>query len=71
MGSTVFKLVWFLALSCLLLLRDSGNLSLQLSQGRDVAVRVDGLSGFKEIQKDHLFPIPKENAHHYPRRAAS
>jgi len=33
---------------CLLLWPDSGNSSLQLSQCRDVAVIVDGLSGFKE-----------------------
>jgi hypothetical protein len=50
---------------CLLLWPDSGNLSLQLSQHFDVAVRVDGLSGFKEIQKDHAFPIPKDSAHHF------
>jgi len=35
---------------CLLLWPESGNSSLQFSQRRDVAVRVDGLSGFKEIQ---------------------
>ena len=45
---------------CLLLWPDSGNSSFQLSQRRDVAVRVDGLSGFKEFQKDHPFPIPEE-----------
>jgi len=50
---------------CLLLCPDSGNLSLQLSQCRDVVVRVDGLSGFKEIQKDHPFPIPNDSAHHF------
>ena len=50
---------------CLLLWPDSVNSSLQLSQRRDVAVRDDGLSGFKEIQKDHPFPIPKDNAHHF------
>jgi len=44
---------------CLLLWPDSGNSSLQLSQHRAVAVRVDGLSGFKEIQKDHPFSNPK------------
>jgi len=52
---------------CLLLWPDSGNLSLQLNQRRDVAVGVDGLSGFKEIQKDHPFPIPKDSAHHFTR----
>ena len=46
---------------CLLLWPDSGNSSLQLSQRPDVAVRVDGLSGFKEIQKDQPFPIPKDS----------
>jgi len=50
---------------CLLLWPDSGNSSIQLSQHRDVEVRVDGLSGFKENQKDHPFPIPKESAHHF------
>ena len=50
---------------CLLLWPDSGNSSLQLSQRRNVAVRDDGLSGFKEIQKDHPFPIPKDSAHHF------
>jgi len=50
----------------LLLRPDSGNSSLQLSQSRDVAVRVDdGLSGSKEIQKDRPFPIPKGSAHHF------
>jgi len=52
---------------CLLLWPDSGNLSLQLNQHRDVEVRVDGLSGFKEILKDHPFPIPKDCAHHFIR----
>jgi len=50
---------------CLLLWPDSGNLSLQLSQHCDVAVRVGGLSGFKEIQKCHPFPISKDSAHHF------
>jgi len=49
----------------ILLWPDSGNSSLQLSQCRNVAVRVDGLSGFKEIQKDHPFRIPKDSAHHF------
>jgi hypothetical protein len=35
---------------CLLLGPDSGNSGLQLSQCHDVAVRIDGLSGFQEIQ---------------------
>ena len=48
---------------CLLLWPDSGILSLQLSQHCKVAVRVDGLSGFQEIQKDHPFPIPTDTAH--------
>jgi hypothetical protein len=33
---------------CLLLWSDSGNSGLQLSQRHDVAVRVDGLSGFQK-----------------------
>ena len=49
----------------ILLWPDSGNSSLQLSQCRNVAVRGDGLSGFKEIQKDHPFHIPKDSAHHF------
>ena len=52
---------------CLLLRRHSGNSSLQLSQRRELAVRVDGLSGFKEIRKDHPFPIPKDSEHHFTR----
>ena len=52
---------------CLLLWPDSGNSSLQISQRRDVAVRFYGLSGFKEIQKDNLFPTPKGSAHHFTR----
>ena len=57
---------------CLLLWPDSGNSGLQLRQRRDVAARVDGLSGFKKIQKDHPFPIPKrECTSLYPLRAAS
>ena len=51
--------------SCLLLWPGSGNSSFQLSQRRDVVVRVVGLSGFKEIQKDHPFSIPKDSAHHF------
>jgi len=50
-----------------LLWPDCGNSSLQLSQHRDVAVRFDGLSGFKEIQKVHPFPIQKDSAHHFTR----
>jgi len=57
---------------CLLLWPDCGNLSLQLSPCCDVAVRVDGLSGFKEIQKDHFYPIPKrQSTPLYLLRAAS
>ena len=52
---------------CLLLWPHSGNSSLQLSQRRDVAVRVDGLSGFQKTQNDHPFPIPKDSAHHFTR----
>ena len=44
---------------CLLPWTDSRNLSLQLSWCHDVLVRVDGLSGFQEIQKDHLFLYQK------------
>ena len=40
-----------------------GSLSLQLSQRSNVAVRADGLSRLQEIQKDHPFPTPKDNAH--------
>ena len=52
---------------CLLLWPDSGNSSLQLSQRRDIAIRFDRLSGFKEVQKDSPFPKPKDNAHHFTR----
>ena len=65
----VFKLVWgpallfckrkFVFLSVLTL-----SSSLQLSQHCSVAFRIDGLFEFQEIQKDHLFPIPKDSAHH-------
>jgi hypothetical protein len=61
----VFKLVWGLASSCcrteycFLLWPDSGHSGLQLSQHRDVAVRVDGLFGLRETQEDPLF-IPWE-----------
>ena len=65
MCSMVFKLVWAW---CYHVSRERlssslvwlWNSSLQLSQHRDVAVRVDGLSGFKLIQKNHLFPVPKD-----------
>ena len=49
----------------LFLWTDSGSLSLQLSQHCDVADRVDDLSKFKEIQKDHPFPIPNDSVHHF------
>lgn len=49
-----------------LLQPDSGSLSLQLNQCRDGMVRVDGLFGFQEIQKDHCFSIPKDCAHILP-----
>jgi len=50
-----------------LLWPDSGNSSIQLNKRRDVAVRVEGLSGFKEIQKDQPFPISKASAHQFAR----
>jgi len=50
-----------------LLWPDSGNSNLQLSQHCDLAVRVYDLSGFKEIQKDHPFQIPKDSARHLTR----
>ena len=46
---------------CLLLWPDSGSLSLQFSQHHSEVVTVDGLSGFQEIQKDHLFSVPTED----------
>ena len=61
--SMVFKLIWSLVLSCCkkdcLIWPESGSLSLQLGQHCDVAVRVDGLFRFQEVQKDHPFAIPK------------
>ena len=56
---------------CLLLWPDSESLSLHLSLHYSVAVRVDGLSGFQEIQKDNPFPIPKNSIYHKMLRAAS
>ena len=50
--------------SCCLLWPHGGSSSLQLSQNCDVAVRIDGLSRFQEIQKVYAFPIPKDSAHH-------
>ena len=50
---------------CLLLWPNTENSSLQLRQCCDVAVRVDGLSGFLDIQKDHPFPIPQDSALHF------
>jgi hypothetical protein len=75
----VFKLVWGLVLSCcrrkvVFLSGLTGNSGLQLSQRRDVSVRVDGLSGYQEIQEDNAFTIPKDSAHRftlYPLMAAS
>jgi len=52
---------------CLLLWPDSGSLSLHHSQCHDVAVRVDGLFSFQEIQMDHPLPIPKDSPHHFTR----
>jgi len=48
-----------------LLWPDPGNWSLQLSRCCNVAVRVSGLSRFKETQKDFSFPIPKNRKHHF------
>ena len=45
---------------CLLHCPDPVSSNLQLSKHCDVVVRVDDLSGFQEIQKDHAFPIPKD-----------
>lgn len=36
-------------------------LSLQFRQHCNGLIRVDGLPNFQEIQKDHLFPIPKDH----------
>ena len=41
---------------------DSGSSSLQLNQCRDVVVRVDGLSGFQEIQRITSVP-PQKTVH--------
>ena len=43
----------------LLLCPDCGGLSVQRCQHWDWAVWADGLSGFKEMQMDHPFPIQK------------
>jgi hypothetical protein len=50
-----------------LLCPESGNSGLQLSQGRNVAVKVDGLFVFQEIREAHAFPIPKDSARHFTR----
>lgn len=55
---------------CLILWPDSGSLSIQLSQHRNIVVRVDCLFSFQEIHKDHLLPIPKDSTP-YLLRAAS
>jgi len=64
MCSTVFKLIWGLALcykrKVFLLWPDSGSWSFQLIQHCNIAVRIDDLSRFQEIQKKHPFPIRKE-----------
>jgi len=63
----VFRLLWGLTLlygarvDHLFLWPDTGHLSLQLS----VEVSVDALTGFQEIQKDHLFPILKDSTRHF------
>mgnify|MGYP001859078617 FL=1 len=44
---------------------DSGSWSFQLRQHLNAVVRVDGLCGLQEIQKDQLFPFPKDSAHHF------
>lgn len=44
---------------------DSGSSSIQLSQHHGVAVSTFGLSRFQEIQKNNLFPIPKDSPHHF------
>lgn len=64
--STVFKVVWGLELlHCKRNDFFSGltlevHHSLQLTQCCNGAARVNGLSSFQEIQKDHIFPIPKD-----------
>ena len=44
---------------------DSGISSLQIRQQCYVVIRVDHLSAFQIIQKDHPFPIQKNSAHHF------
>lgn len=48
-----------------LLWPDLRSSSLQLSQHLDVVIRIDGLSRFREIQKDCPFPIPKDSARNF------
>jgi len=62
MGAAV---IMFQEEGCPLLPPDSEILSLQLSQYRNVVVRVDDLSGFQEIRKDHLCPIPEDSEHNF------
>ena len=67
MYSMVFKLIWGLASSCykikfVLFSGLTGSLCLHLSQCCNV--RVDGMSGFQEMWKDHNFPILKDSICH-------
>lgn len=50
---------------CLLFWPDCGSSSLQLSMHHDIAVRIGGVFMFHEVQKDHPFSDPKDNAHHF------
>jgi len=69
--SMVFKLVWDLVLLCckIKFVVFFSDLTLEFQalnlEHCSVAVRVDGLSGFQEIQKDHPFPIPNDSVHHF------
>ena len=68
MCSTLFKLSLCLMLSCCWRKTSSldfGSSSFQFSKHDDVAVRVDGLSDFQEIQRFHTFPVPNNSAHHF------
>ena len=71
MCSTVFRLgmgphmIMLREKVCLFFCPDSGSSSLQLSQYCNVAVNIDGLHGFPEIQKDHCFPNSEYSRHQF------
>ena len=69
MCSMIFTLGWGLGkvASCMRKVVFFSGLTLEVwafSQHCNVAIRVEGLSRFQEIRKDHPFPVPKGSVHH-------